>query len=118
MKTTYTLKTNTHNKDIKVGDKVYLWDGSSLTHIHIKDDFYIIKAYPNITGSNKKLKAIQATVITTGITDKIVLGAIDWAYTQGIVIQIGKAKFRTASSMVKKEKQDDYMESPYFINTN
>ena len=102
----YTLKSNI-NPDIKVGDKVNLIDGSGLTlnidqYYHKAKQYFIVNSYPEATGLNETLKDCEATVIKTGIVDKISLGCIYWAYIQDVLIKVGNVEFRTCSQFVTK----------------
>jgi len=95
-----------YNKDIKVGNNVYLTDGSALTLLDdddkfISDNYYLSQPYLHITGSRLILKEIKGIVTEINIKDRITIGPID-AYSQDIIVQIGKAKFRTCSALVKQ----------------
>lgn len=88
------------NKDIKVGDKVIMIDGSSFTSVENTDEeLYIVDSYPKLTGSSSIIKEIIGEVVETGIKNFAVPG-YDCYYLQDIVVKIGKGKFRTASKMV------------------
>lgn len=90
------------NPAIEVGDTVRFKDGSSLScPDHNDQDFYIVHAYPNFTGSSLNLKEMLGKVVETGVTDKIIVGAVDNAYVQDIAVQLGDAIFRTSSKMVE-----------------
>lgn len=99
MKRQYKLK-SVVNPKIKVGDSVYLIDGSALSNDKSDKEYYIVFAYRELTGRQEKLKEIKATVLETNITDNILTGSIGIAYIQDITVQIGDAVFRTCSGMV------------------
>jgi len=94
--------------NVKFGDMVRLIDGSSLNlHESEKDDddtdYYIVFAYPSITGCNLNLKDIDAIVVKTDIKNHAAYGwPSQTAYIQDIVIMVGDAKFRTSSNHVAK----------------
>lgn len=95
------------DEQIKVGDKVRLIDGSAVCCVEDADnEYYLIFAYPDKTGSTEILKDLEGTVIETGITDHVSLTLISdllsVVYLQDIVVQIGDANFRTASQLVRK----------------
>ena len=91
-----------NKKDLKVGDKVYLIDGSSLTigDEDDKEDYYIVFAYPNVTKREKILREIEATVLETELTDFFAEGVFGGIYQQDIKILVGKAIFYTSSAHV------------------
>jgi len=94
--------------NIKVGSIVKLTDGSALSLITDNDkkaekNYYIVTAYPEITNSTEILKEINGYVIEANITDYCITSCSDdIIYLQDIIVQIGNAKFRTSSNMVKK----------------
>ena len=61
--------------------------------------YFIVFDYPEITGSNEILKHIVGEVVEIGVTDSICVGVLS-ARIQDIIVQIGKAKFRTCSKFV------------------
>lgn len=90
-----------------MGDKVRLIDGSALSCVDdVNNEYYIIFAYPNKTGSTEILKNLEGTVVETGITDHVAISLtidpISVIYLQDIVVQLGDATFRTASQLVEK----------------
>lgn len=94
-----------YSPHIKVGDEVYLKDGSALTLLsddnkETKDSYYIVNSYPICTGSTLKLEEIKATVITINIKDRVTIGSVS-VYIQDIIVQIGNAQFRTCSALVR-----------------
>lgn len=95
------------NDDIRPGDRVSLWDGSSFTLNHdIHKDiapksYYIVDAYPEL-GIREILKHRTWTVVETNVINRCVLGVCNRVYMQDIVIECDGIQFRTASSMVKK----------------
>lgn len=90
-----------NKKDLKVGTRVYLIDGSSLTEKNNDKNYYIIYAYPHITKSDKILKEIEATVLEVGITDLFSMGVCGYIYPQDIKIQVGEGIFYTSSAHVR-----------------
>jgi hypothetical protein len=103
------------NPQIKVGDKVKLIDGSALSHIKLKGDFYIVDSYPEITGEDALLKDIVGEVVKTKVKNSGCFGAFD-IYVQDIVVKLGKAKFRTCSKMVRVVEEENFMENLYLGN--
>lgn len=96
---------NNTNPDINPKDIIRLVDGSALTHDI--ETCYIVKAYPELTGSKEKLKNLDCTVLETGITDRICIDPFfvkhaEVVYLQDILIQCGNTTFRTNSTMVHK----------------
>ena len=90
------------NPDIKAGDKVMIVDGSAFTPLNfIEENYYIVDAYPKITGSEKIIKDIEGEVIFTNLTDNVTSG-VDSVYLQDCIIQLGNGLFRTASQFLKK----------------
>jgi len=90
------------NKDIKVGDTVYLKDGSALTDIKGVER-YIVHAYKDITGIDLPLKQIPAEVIE--IDQQYACDGYSCYYLQDIKIKVGKGLFRTASKFVFKPEK-------------
>lgn len=108
MKKTFTIDTFINN-DIKVGDKVFLIDGSAFTCMSNELDnevesIYIICSYPKLTGSDKIIKEIVAEVLEVGISNKCCSAVCNKVYLQDIIVQIGTGKFRTASKLVMLKK--------------
>ena len=93
------------DKSIKVGDQVFLHDGSSLS---LKSDdekdltaYYIVFPYPELTGLGDDLMYIKSTVVETGVKDKAITSSVNnIAYLQDIVVKVGNAEFRTSSQLV------------------
>lgn len=87
---------------IKIGDRVYLQDGSALSCVKYNEkDFYIVCAYPEITKSPLKLMRIEATVVEININDIVITnGDNEWGYLQDIIVDVNGVKFRTASKFV------------------
>jgi len=104
-KNSFEVKSHT-NPSIKVGDQVKIIDGSSLSCIGVKGDFYIVNQYPDETGSTKKLEDIVGTVLEVGITNFIVPG-YKTGYIQDARVSFGKAQFRTCSEFLIKVKNED-----------
>jgi len=100
------------NKEIKVGDKVKIYDGSSLT-LNVEDtdkSYYVVYEYPEITGLNMELQNIIGQVVETGIEDKITFREFgEWCYLQDIIVKLGNAQFRTASKMVRIIDSTEYI---------
>jgi len=97
------------HQDLEIGDNVILIDGSALTlkehdqYDEFTQEYIIIREYPEVTGNPNKLKDIVGTVKEINIQDYISPSeAVNLAYRQDIIVQIGKALFRTASRLVKK----------------
>ena len=91
------------NSNIKVGDKVILFDGSALSLIHsnkdLEDqDYFIVWDYPEL-GFNEPLKEYEFTVIQTNILDYV---CGEFLHLQDIIVECNGIKFRTASGFVKK----------------
>lgn len=114
-KNSYTIH-NTINPIFKVGDKVYVYDGSAITaheYNETNKNIYIICAYPELTGSQSILRKIEAIVTEINIKDRVSVGSCGFVYLQDIVLKIGNAKFRTNSSMITANSPDpfdmDYM---------
>jgi len=102
------------NPHIEVGDKIKLIDGSALSHIKLKGDFYIIYSYPEITGTDALLKDIVGEVVETNIKNRGCFGDFH-IYVQDIVISLGKTKFRTCSKFVKVVDEDNnFIKDLYF----
>ena len=108
-KLTYTIR-KFINPDIKVGDRIYVIDGSGFTIVTDEvdenkiDSYFIINSYPHITGIDEVLCKIIGTVVEINITDKICPRGTINCYLQDIVVSLGNAKFRTCSDFVKKIK--------------
>jgi hypothetical protein len=100
------------NPQIKVGDKIKLIDGSALSHITEKGDFYIIHSYRKLTGSDLPLEDIVGEVVKTNVKNHGCFGAFD-IYVQDIVVKLGKAKFRTCSQFVEVVKEENFMQDVY-----
>ena len=103
------------NPNIKVGDKVFLIDGSGLTLVKEDDsedanEYYIIFSYPDKTGSKLLLQSIEAKVIEVNVRDKIShrVDTLMNPLLQDIVVKVGDAEFRTCSKLVKKVKDQTY----------
>lgn len=90
------------NESIKVGDSIRIIYGSGLSSIGNEMDYYIVFAYPNLTGSDKKLMHIVGTVVETGITDIITEPDLGYCYGTDIKIKLGDAEFYTCSWFVVK----------------
>ena len=91
---------------LKVGDKVRVIDGSSLTSFKTKRGVSIIETYEELTGINETLGSLIGTVTRVGVKDRIEQEHNFDAYYQDLVIKIGSGKFRTASGMVAKLSGD------------
>jgi acid phosphatase class B len=94
------------NPHIKVGDEVFLIDGSALTLLDDdkKDEtknYYIVNAYPILTGSKLNLQNIKAKVITINVKNRVYIGYFT-VYVQDVIVQIGNAKFRTCSLFIAR----------------
>lgn len=90
--------------NFELEDVVYLREGSGLTCIGFPEkDFYIVESYPNITASERKLQDIPGVIVEVGVKDWANV-YLDTIYPQDIVIQLGKALFRTNSYFVSKEE--------------
>jgi len=100
------------NPQIKVGDKIKLIDGSALSHITEKGDFYIIHSYRKLTGSDLSLEDIVGKVVKTNVKNRGCFGAFD-IYVQDIVVKLGKAKFRTCSQFVEVVEEENFMQDVY-----
>lgn len=93
------------DKNIKLGDTVFLKDGSALSSIEKPNEgFYIILPYPSLTKSELKLKELPAIVTEVEINNIVLAGNYDWCWLQDIIIDINGAKFRTASQCVYKKE--------------
>jgi len=102
MKQTFDIK-KLINPDIKAGDKIMVVDGSSFTPLnHIDEEYYIISAHPELTGSDEKIKDIVGEVVYTGIENSICFGHLSTAYLQDVVIQLGTGLFRSSSKLLRK----------------
>ena len=102
MKQTFTIK-KLINPDIKAGDKIMVIDGSSFTPLnHVDEEYYIIYAHPELTGSDEVIKDIVGEVIYTGIKNSICVGCLGTAYQQDVVIQLGTGLFRSCSKLLRK----------------
>lgn len=102
-----TLKINKFiDKSIKVGDIIRIHDGSGLSLLNdlSTKDHYIVKAYPELTGSGLILKEIDGTVIDINIKYIHSVPSIGsyWCYKLDCIIQLGNAKFRTCSKFIHK----------------
>lgn len=96
------------NENIKVGDFVYIIDGSGLTSESLPDkDVYIIYSYPEI-GILKKLEDIHFKVIEVGVTYRVSTSVCDRVLLQDIVVESTNGeKFRTLSGFVSFEKNSN-----------
>jgi hypothetical protein len=92
---------------IKVGNIVRMVDGSGLSlvcdydTIEWSQDYVIVSAYPELTGLDKILKDCNAKVLETGLSSHCRIGVCGHVYVQDILVEIGKAKFRTCSAFVE-----------------
>lgn len=115
-KQTFTLKKYI-NPEIKAGDKIIIRDGSGFTPIeYCEEEYYIVCAYPELTGSDLKLKDIIGEVIYTGIENSICMGVLGGVLRQDIVVQLGNGLFRTCSGFVEKYDSDKTQKSRQNIN--
>ena len=74
---------------IKKNDVVYLSDGSALSLVGDDEkNYYIVYAYPEITGSPTELKYIPGRVIEINVKDRVLLTDLDWGYVQDIIVEI------------------------------
>lgn len=94
------------NDSIKKGDKVRLTDGSGLKAIGSDKEFYIVHSYPELTGQDKPLKELTATVVATGLSGVYSKknSCFDFVYELDIIVEIGDAQFFTCSQFVKKKE--------------
>lgn len=100
------IKHYNFDESLKVGDKIKLTDGTSLSIDNYSDEVYIIYAYQNLTGKREILKNLTGTIIKTRIkntfNDKYVNITDKNVWMQDLQIKIGKAVFKVASGHVKK----------------
>jgi len=90
------------NSEVKVGDTVRLFDGSSLSVVGDDSrEVFIVFSYPGLTQRHELLKYLDAKVTRVGVQDRVSQGA-NSLYLQDIVIKIGTTEFRTASQLVTK----------------
>jgi hypothetical protein len=98
-------------QELKVGDIVRVYDGSSITSEKDDKAIFIVHSYPELTGLNNELKDINAEVLKVGIDDLFCFGCHGFRddpssiYRQDIQIKIGNGIFYTNSSMVYKVEQ-------------
>lgn len=89
------------NKNIKVGDKVKIIDGSYLT---VKGDNtqnpIIPFPLPEVTGTNEELNKIVGEVVESGITNYCTNPFLEKVTIQDIVVKLGNGLFRTSSKEV------------------
>lgn len=99
---TYEVREELINPSIKVGDKIRIHDGSSITSVEFyPENIYIVFPYPAITGLHQDLKFIDGEVVEVGITNRFIPHDLcKCLYPQDIVIKLGKGLFRTSSAMV------------------
>jgi hypothetical protein len=90
------------NPEIKVGDKVKIFDGSALT-CSDKPNAYIIipNSYPEITGINEALMHIEGEVLDLN-QNTVCSAPIESYYLQDATIRLGDAKFRTCTAFLIK----------------
>jgi hypothetical protein len=88
------------NTSIKIGDKVKVYDGSSLSAIGHDEEVYIVYPYPAITGSKSKLQDMIGTVVEINRPYYCSACFNNKLYRCDLVIQLGEGKFRTNSTMV------------------
>jgi len=91
-------------KQFNVGDKVRVYDGSSITSDSQKD-IYIVFDYPNLTGEKETLKELTAIVVETELEGLYCTGVLGNIYQQDIKIQIGYGSFYTSSAHVFSESE-------------
>ena len=96
--------TSLKRKQFNVGDKVRVYDGSSITSDKQKD-IYIVFDYPELTGEKEVLKELTATVVETDLEGLYATGVFDGLYQQDIKIQIGYGFFYTSSAHVFSESE-------------
>ena len=93
------------DKSIKVGDKVWLSNGSAVS-CDTRENGQQIRLFINfkyrmLTGSDDKLRDMIGEVIEVDVKDRVFMGE-DFACLQDIVIRLGTGIFRTPSKFVKK----------------
>lgn len=97
------LKLSTkQNKNIKIGDRILLIDGSSLHAETTKEKCYIVHSHDDITGSNLPLKDIEGEVLKINEPYYSDPRISNYLYHCDLLIKLGKGEFRTSSSMVYK----------------
>jgi len=97
-------------KDLKIGDKIVINDGSSISikdeELAMKyDEIYIVYAFSELTGTNLSLHSMVGTVEEINVKDKFIAGVDNRIYQQDIVIKLGNCLFRTNSSMVMLKEE-------------
>lgn len=101
------------SQELKVGDVVRVYDGSSITSEKDDKAIFIVHSYPELTGINNELKNIDAEVLKVGIDDLFCFGCPRFKcepssiYRQDIQIKIGNGIFYTNSSMVYLTQSDN-----------
>lgn len=89
--------------DIKIGDSVFLIDGSGLTSIDCIDkSIYIVYPYPEITKDSRSLQNIEGTILEINIDNHACVYGNVTAYVQDVIVKIGEGRFRTCSNFVSK----------------
>lgn len=101
-KVQYTLKEFKYDGELKVGDKVRIYDGSALSIDGQTTDIHVPFAYPELTGTDTILKEIECTVLEVGVKDKFVKGVLQYIYQQDVKLKVGNAVAYTASGALVK----------------
>lgn len=89
------------NPQIKIGDRVYLRDGSGVTPVTSNEEVYIVNAYPHLTGRDEKLMDMIGVVVAINVCEYVCrAGFNDNLYLQDVVVCLGEGLFRTCSEFV------------------
>lgn len=94
--------------NIKVGDVVYLTEGSGLSFVNgdIETTPFIVLSYPTIFKSEEEIKDLPFIVTKTGVKE-YGLSSVRSIYIQDIEVEYNGVKMRTCSGMVLSAERID-----------
>lgn len=103
------------NPDIKVGDQLYLIDGSGLLPVkEYKDPIFIVSSYPELFGTEEIIKDLKFTVVQTNIEDIITPSVVGTALLLDCLIEYNGCQLYTCSYFLSDKTSDgDYFMDMY-----